>query len=250
MKKILITMCSLAVFCFGSSIFAEVKIGVLDLNKVMQNSPQVSATQAELKKQFEPRSKEIMAKQEDIKLLLKLINPKYYIPIYGTHTHIQMNAEVARSIGMPKENVLISKDGEIIEFDQNRTAKLTGEKLQMNDIYVDGLGIGDVSGIVIRDRKQMSEHGMLVIISTVDRKTGKLVANPDIISRGFIYMNANKKLVEEIRSKVIGCLTLDRDPGSQLDDGYVKEKMRDEIGKFIYKKTHRTPMILPVILEV
>ena len=190
------------------------------------------------------------AKQEDIKLLLKLINPKYYIPIYGTHTHIQMNAEVARSIGMPKENVLISKDGEIIEFDQNRTARLTGEKLQMNDIYVDGLGIGDVSGIVIRDRKQMSEHGMLVIISTVDRKTGKLVANPDIISRGFIYMNANKKLVEEIRSKVIGCLTLDRDPGSQLDDGYVKEKMRDEIGKFIYKKTHRTPMILPVILEV
>jgi len=190
------------------------------------------------------------AKQEDIKLLLKLVNPKYYIPIYGTHTHIQMNAEVARSIGMPKDNVLVLKDGEIIEFDKDRNIKVAEEKLIMNDVYVDGLGIGDVSGIVIRDRKQMSEHGMLVVISTVDRKTGKLVANPDIISRGFIYMNANKKLVEEIRSKVIGCLTADKEPGSQLDDGYVKEKMRDEIGKFIYKKTHRTPMILPVILEV
>lgn len=190
------------------------------------------------------------AKQEDIKLLLKLVNPKYYIPIYGTHTHIQMNAEVARSMGMPKENVLISKDGEIIEFDQNRTARLTGEALQMNDVFVDGLGIGDVSGIVIRDRKQMSEHGMLVIISTLDRKNGKLIANPDIISRGFIYMNANKKLVEEIRNRVIAILTENKAPTDVIDDGYIKERMRDEIGKFIYKKTHRTPMILPVILEV
>jgi ribonuclease J len=191
------------------------------------------------------------AKQEDIKLLLKLVNPKYYVPIYGTPTHIQMNAEIAKGMGMPSENVITIKDGQVLEVDQNRTIKIADNKLQMNDIFVDGLGIGDVSGIVIRDRKQMSEHGMLVIISTVDRKTGKLISNPDIISRGFIYMNANKRLVEEIRSRVMSCL-LDKDTQSvsQMDDAYMKEKMRDEIGKFIYKKTHRTPMILPVILEM
>lgn len=189
------------------------------------------------------------AKQEDIKLLLRLVNPKFYVPIYGTHTHIQMNAEIARSIGMPKENILICKDGEIIEFDKERNVKVTGDKIQTSDIYVDGLGIGDVSGIVIRDRKQMSEHGMLVLVATVDRKTGKLVSNPDIISRGFIYMNANKRLVEDIRNQVIDNLT-GVDTLSQTNQAYLKDKMRDEIGKFIYKKTHRTPMILPVILEV
>lgn len=189
------------------------------------------------------------AKQEDIKLLLKLVNPKYYIPIYGTHTHIQMNAEVARSMGIPNENILISKDGEILEFDKDRNGRLTGEKIQASKIFVDGLGIGDVSGIVIRDRKQMSEHGMIVIISTIDKKTGKLISNPDIISRGFIYMNANKKLVEEIRGKVTGCL-IGRDKTVPFDNALMKENIKDEIGKFIYKKTHRTPMVLPVILEI
>ncbi len=189
------------------------------------------------------------AKQEDIKLLLKLVNPKYYIPIYGTHMHIQMNAEVARSMGIPNENILVSKDGEIIEFDQNRNAKLTGEKLQLSQIYVDGLGIGDVSEIVIRDRKQMSEYGMIVIVSTINKKTGKLISNPDIISRGFIYMNANKKLVEEIRTRTTNCFN-DRNDKLPFDNAFMKEVIREEISKFIYKKTHRTPMVLPVILEI
>ena len=189
------------------------------------------------------------AKQEDIKLLIKLVNPKYYIPIYGTHTHIHMNAEIAKTMGIPKENIFTTTNGQIIEFDKDGTGKLTNNKLEMNDVMVDGLGIGDVSGIVIRDRKQMSEHGMIVIIATVDGKTGSLVSNPDIISRGFIYMNANKGLVEEIRFRVKECLK-DTDPLSQANQTYLKEKVRDEIGKFIYKKTHRIPMILPVILTM
>ena len=187
------------------------------------------------------------AKQEDIKLLITLINPQNYIPIYGTHTHIHMNAEIAKTMGIPKENILVGGNGYIMEFDKNRKALVTKNKLQMNNVFVDGLGIGDVSGIVIRDRKQMSEHGMIVIIVTVDGKTGKLVSNPDIISRGFIYMNANKGLVEEIRFRVKDCL-VDKDPLSQANQTYLKEKVRDDIGKFIYKKTHRVPMILPVIL--
>jgi len=189
------------------------------------------------------------AKQEDIKLLIKLVNPKYYIPIYGTRTHIYMNAEVAKTIGIPKENILITSNGQIMEFGKDRNGILTNNKLQMNDILVDGLGIGDVSGIVIRDRKQMSEHGMVVVIATVNGKTGELISSPDIISRGFIYMNANKGLVEEIRSKVKECLK-DTDPLSPANQVYLKEKIRNDIGKFIYRKTHRTPMILPVILTM
>jgi len=187
------------------------------------------------------------AKQEDIKLLIKLVNPKFYIPIYGTHTHLKLNAEVAEETGIPKENIFTPFNGQLLEFDKKREAKTAENKLYLNNILVDGLGIGDVSGIVLRDRKQMSEHGMIVIISTIKMSTGELVGNPDIISRGFIYMNANKKLVEDIRLKVKETLK-DSDPLTPANQTYIKDKVREDITKFIYKRTHRSPMVLPVIL--
>jgi ribonuclease J len=188
------------------------------------------------------------AKQEDIKLLIKLVNPKYYIPIYGTQTHIRLNAEVAEETGIPKENIFTPVNGQLLEISK-KGVRIAESKLNLTNILVDGLGIGDVSEIVLRDRKQMMEHGMIVIISKVKTSTGEILGNPDIISRGFIYMNANKKLVEDIRSKVKEILAT-YDSINSDNQSYIKEKIRGDVTKFIYKRTHRNPMVLPVILLI
>ncbi|MFW0837469.1 MAG: ribonuclease J [Candidatus Komeilibacteria bacterium] len=188
------------------------------------------------------------ARKEDLKLLLNLIRPQYFIPIEGNHSFLHMHAQYARETGINDKNIFIADNGQVMEFTK-LGGKLTNQHVPSDYVFVDGLGVGDISNVVLRDRQVMSEDGMLVVIATINAKTGDLNQSPDIISRGFIYMKENKKLVEQTRSKLKTILK-DNNPKQMANDMYLKDKIRNEIGQFLYQKTKRRPMILPVIIEV
>ncbi|MFH1866879.1 MAG: ribonuclease J [Patescibacteria group bacterium] len=185
---------------------------------------------------------------EDIKLLLRQIKPKYFFPVYANHYLLQEGSKVAMSIGFPKQNIFILDNGSVAEITR-QGIKLSPHKIPIEYVFVDGLGVGDVSHVVIRDRQILAGEGMVVIVATIDGKTNQLIANPDIISRGFVYMKSNKKLVEETRNKVKQILKAEADKPA-TNDMYLKDKLRHDIGQFLYTRTERRPMILPVIIEV
>lgn len=192
------------------------------------------------------------AQQEDLKLTIRLFKPKYYIPIEANFYLRIINADLAKDIGIPESNILLPENGQVTEFikrDRNVIGQLTKEKVPTEYIMVDGLGVGDVSNIVLRDRQVLADDGMFVVIATIDAKTGALVGSPDIISRGFVYMKESKSLIEEARSRVKK-ICYDKNPKSAADANEIKNKIRDEIGKFLFLKTKRRPMILPVVIEV
>jgi len=184
---------------------------------------------------------------EDIKLLLKEVKPTYLMPVYANHYLLQEAKKVAMSVGFPEKNIFVLDNGNILEWEKN-TIKILPEKIPINYVYVDGLGVGDISHVVLRDRKMMAGDGMIVVIATVDTKKGQLIHNPDLISRGFIYMKENKKLIEQTRRKVKRIFGGKLD--TNLDENYYKDKIRNEIGQFLYNKTQRRPMVLPVIIKV
>jgi ribonuclease J len=188
------------------------------------------------------------AKQEDLKLMIRLINPKYIVPIQGNLSLLKAQAMIAEELGFNKGNILIAENGRIIEFSRG-LGKVTSQKVSSDYIMVDGLGVGDVSQVVLRDRQVLASDGMVVIIATIESRTGKLVGNPDIISRGFVYMRESKELIENVRKKVKKLLR-DKDPRSEANQAYLKDKIRDSIGQFLFSKTQRRPMILPVIISV
>lgn len=186
-------------------------------------------------------------KIEDIKLLLREVRPGYLLPVSANHYLLREAAKVAESIGFPKEKILVADNGQIIEFDK-QGGRLTNQRVVTDYVFVDGLGVGDVSHVVLRDRQVMAADGMIVVIATINKKNGALIQNPDLISRGFIYMKENKKLVEETRNKAKQIFKGDLKGG--VDENYFKDKIRNEIGKFLYQKTQRRPMVLPVIIQV
>lgn len=190
------------------------------------------------------------AQQEDLKLMARLINPKYYVPIEGNLHLLWDNANTIKSMGdWDDDHVFIPANGQVMEFSAGE-GRLTKEKLPANYVFVDGLGVGDVSEVVLRDRKLLSEDGMFVVIVTLSAKTGELVGEPDIISRGFIYMKGNNKLIDDARAKVASVVK----PMSKIPEPpnavYVKNKLRDELGEFLFQRIQRRPMILPVVVEV
>ncbi len=186
-------------------------------------------------------------KIEDIKLLLQEVQPDYLIPVYANHYLLQEASKVAQSVGFPKEKIFVADNGQIMEFDK-RGGRLTHTKLPTDYVFVDGLGVGDVSSIVLRDRQVMAADGMIVVIVTIDKHKGQLVQNPDLISRGFIYMKENKKLIEETRMRARKIFKGNLKGG--VDENYYKDKIRNEISNFLYQKTQRRPMVLPVIIQV
>ena len=188
------------------------------------------------------------AKQEDLKLMLRLVNPRYLIPIEGNSSLLRVHAKVAEEIGFDPKNILLTENGQIIEFNKGR-GRTIDKKVPTDYIMVDGLGVGDISNIVLRDRRVMSQDGMIVVIATVDNKTGKLVTSPDIISRGFVYMKESKELIEQTRNKVRKVLH-DQNARSSVNETYLKNKLRDEIGQFLFNRTQRRPMVIPVIIGV
>jgi ribonuclease J len=189
------------------------------------------------------------AKQEDLFEMIQMVKPKYHIPVYGNHSFLKIHGKVAQRAGMAEKDIFIPDNGQIIEFDAKGNGILTKDKAPSEYIFVDGLGVGDVSHVVLRDRKMMSEDGMLVVIATIS-KSGRLIHSPDIISRGFIYMRENKEIVETIRTKVKNIVNDHNKTNGKVNDIYVKESLRNDLGQFIFQKTKRRPMILPVLIEV
>ncbi len=192
------------------------------------------------------------AKQEDLKLMMRLLKPEYFMPIEANHYMLRAHADLAEAVGIPKEKIFIADNGQVIAFNRvggKVNGKLTPEKVPSDYVMVDGLGVGDVSNIVLRDRKVMSDDGMIVIIATIDTKTGDSIGNPDIISRGFVYMKENRELIETTRMKVKK-LVKDQDPRTPSDDDYIKNKIRNEVGSFLFSRTKRRPMVLPVVIKV
>jgi len=184
-----------------------------------------------------------------IKEIIKQIRPDFFLPVYANHYFLKEAAKLAMQVGIPKDKIFVLDNGSIIEF-QNRTVKVLNKKADTNYVFVDGLGIGDIGHIVLRDRQTMAEDGMFVIIATIDRQTGKVKNNPDIISRGFIYMRESKELLTEARKKVKEIVEHTTIAGTPINWIYVKDNLRDKMGQFLYSKTKRRPMVLPVIIEV
>jgi ribonuclease J len=193
------------------------------------------------------------AKEEDLKLMMRLVKPKYFMPIEGNHFMLRAHADLAEQVGIPKENIFIADNGQVVEFhkDAQREAagRLTNERVVTDYVMVDGLGVGDVSNIVLRDRQVMAEDGMIVVIATIDSKTGDPIGNPDIISRGFVYMKENKELIEKTRMKVKK-IVKDNDARTPADVDYIKNKVRNDVGQFLFSQTKRRPMVLPVVIKV
>ena len=192
------------------------------------------------------------AKQEDLKLIMRLLKPRFFIPIEGNHYMLQAHADLARQVGIPESNVFVPDNGQIVEFVQDKgivKGRLAREKVATDYVMVDGLGVGDVSNIVLRDRRVMADDGMIVVIATIDSKTGDPIGNPDIISRGFVYMKENKELIEKTRMRAKK-IVKDNNPRTPADDGYIKNKIRNDIGQFLFSQTKRRPMVLPVVIRV
>ncbi|MDD3783825.1 MAG: ribonuclease J [Candidatus Portnoybacteria bacterium] len=186
---------------------------------------------------------------ENIKEIIKQIKPDFFLPVYANHYFLKEAAKLAIQAGIPKDKIFVLDNGSILEF-QNRVAKISNKKVDTNYIFVDGLGIGDIGHVVLRDRQTMSEDGMFVIIATINRQTGKIKNSPDIISRGFVYMRESKELLTQARKKVKEIVEHSTGAGTPVDWVYVKDNLRDKMGQFLYSKTRRRPMILPVIIEV
>ena len=194
------------------------------------------------------------AHKEDIKLMLSLFRPKYYVPIEGNHFMLRENADIAYSMNWKEENVFVVDNGQIMEFSKDKTGesmgRLTDQKVPSDYVFVDGLGVGDVSEVVLRDRITLAEDGMVIVVVQLEHKSGKMVGQPAIISRGFVHMKEQQEMVEATRKKVREVCEA-ADPNKNVaDTDHIKNNIRNEIGAFLFKKTERRPMILPVIIEV
>jgi ribonuclease J len=189
------------------------------------------------------------ANAEDIKKILHQIKPDYFLPVYANHYMLVEAKKLALREGFRDDQVYVLDNGQIIKFQKGRKPLMLKEKVNTDYVMVDGLGIGDVSEIVLRDRRMMSEDGMIVIIATIDTKTGAIIGNPDLISRGFVHMKENRDLIEKTRMRVKQ-IVKDKNPMSPADDDYIKNKIRNDIGQFLFKATKRRPMVLPVVIKV
>jgi ribonuclease J len=185
--------------------------------------------------------------QEEIKLIYTLTKPKYSIPVHGEYKHLKAQAKLAMDLGIEKDNVFILQSGDVLSLDAD-SAEITG-KVPVGGVLVDGLGVGDVGNVVLRDRQHLAEDGILIVVLSLDSATGELLAGPDIVSRGFVYVKESDELLEEARKliekAVLACLKK-----KITDWGKIKGTIKDTLGDFVWKKTKRRPMILPIIMEI
>jgi ribonuclease J len=186
---------------------------------------------------------------EGIKHMLREIKPDYFIPVYANHYFLKEGAKIAQGMGFRKDRIFVPDNGSIMKF-SNQGAEMLKEKVPTNYVFVDGLGVGDVGEIVLRDRQMLAEDGMFVVVTVIDRLTGRVKGSPDIISRGFIYLRESKDLLSLTRKKVIEIVDKSAGHGGPVNWTYVKDEIRNKIGDFLATKTSRRPMILPVVIEV
>ena len=185
--------------------------------------------------------------QEEIKLIYTLVQPKYAIPIHGEFKHRKAQANIARQLGIPKENILMIQSGDVLELDSEH-AEVTGQ-VQNGMILVDGLGVGDVGNVVLRDRQHLAEDGIMIVVLALDQYTGALASGPDIVSRGFVYVKESDELMDSMRVVVNDAVESCLDRGI-TDWGKLKGTIKDSLSDYVWKKTKRRPMILPIIMEV
>jgi ribonuclease J len=184
--------------------------------------------------------------QEELKLMLALLRPQFFMPVHGEYRQLVLHAKLAHSIDIPAGHIVVAEDGDMIE--------VTADSIQVKDhavcgnVFVDGLGVGDVGQIVLRDRQVLAQDGILMTVLTVDKETGQPIAGPDIVSRGFVYMRDSEELLESARERVLeSFIGLN---GHASDWSFVKDKIKHTLSEFLYEKTHRRPMILPIVMEV
>jgi len=188
-------------------------------------------------------------RQEDLKLMISLTRPKYFMPIHGEHYLCVAHAELAMSLGMKRENIFVMDNGSVLEI-KPTGSKVMQDKIPTGQIFVDGLGVGDIGEVVLRDRQVMAKDGMVVVIMTVDRRTGKIVNSLDIISRGFVYMKGAEDLIREVKHEIRKVVETQNHKPHEPNWAYLRNQIRDQVGEFLFQRTERRPMILPVIIEV
>ena len=186
------------------------------------------------------------AAQEEQKLMLSLLRPKFFLPVHGEYRQLVLHAKLAYSLGIPEEHILVAEDGDIVEVTKDEF-KVAGH-VTCGNVFVDGLGVGDIGQIVLRDRQVLAQDGILMVVLTVDKETGQPLAGPDIVSRGFVYMRDSEELLANARERVLDSFASLN--GHASDWAFVKDKMRHTLSEYLYEQTHRRPMILPVVMEV
>lgn len=184
--------------------------------------------------------------QEELKLMLSLLRPTFFVPVHGEYRQLVLHAKLACSLGIPEDHIVVAEDGDVIEVTSD--AIKMAEHTVSGNVFVDGLSVGDVGQIVLRDRRVLSQDGILMAVLTVDKETGQPVAGPDIVSRGFVYMRDAEELLESARERVLESFVGMN--GHAADWSFVKDKIKQTLSEFLYEKTHRRPMILPVVMEV
>jgi len=185
--------------------------------------------------------------QEELKLMHALVNPKFFIPVHGEYRHLKQHAELAIKLGLPQSNIVIANIGDVIEVTEDSIKKT--ETVVSGQVFIDGLGIGDIGNIVLRDRKHLSQDGILTVVVAIEKETGFVAAGPDIISRGFVYVKESEDLLDEAREIVKNALSECEE--NQITEWFsIKSKIKDVLRVFLYEKTKRKPMILPIIMEI
>ena len=186
------------------------------------------------------------ASQEELKLLLNLVKPKFFMPVHGEYRHLSLHAKLAESVGIPPGNTFVLEDGDILELKPDSAR--TGGKVAASNVYVDGLSVGDIGSVVLRDRRMLSRDGIVMVIMAIKRQTGKLVGRPDIVSRGFVDTGESREMIEGSRELV--ARILDRSGSHSADWGFINTKVKDALNRFYYEQTRRRPMILPFMVKV
>lgn len=189
------------------------------------------------------------AHQEDLKMMMNFMKPRFFMPIHGNYFMLREHARIAQEVGIPPQHIVTPLNGQIIELTKT-SLRLTRDRVPTSYVMVDGLGVGDVGNVVLRDRQMMAKDGMFVVIVIVDSKTGKIKGSPDIISRGFIYLRESKALLAEARKKVRQIVDETSSPQHAINWVYVKDNLRDRIGQYLFSKTKRRPMVIPVVIEI
>lgn len=187
------------------------------------------------------------ASQEELKIMHNLVRPKFFMPVHGEYRHLMKHAKIAESLGMDKKNILLTENGSVVELTKDKIA-VTG-KVTSGIVLIDGLGVGDVGNIVLRDRRQLSQDGIMIVVLGIDKANNEITAGPDIVSRGFVYVREAELLMDEAKERVQAALDKCEENNTR-EWSAIKSAIRDALGRFLFEKTRRRPMILPIILEV
>ena len=185
--------------------------------------------------------------REELKLMLGIVKPKYFIPVHGEQKHLQKHRDLAQTMGIDRKKVIIADNGIQVEMTEDYIKKI-GE-VPAGQVFVDGIGVGDVGSIVIRDRKHLSEDGIIIVVAAIEPDTGMIVSGPDVVSRGFVFVRESEELMEEARNTAYN--TINRCYERNIREwGAIKNRIRDDVSKLMYERTKRSPMVLPILMEI